>query len=61
MVDNGDSPSNFGTSDNNLFFSVFVYHSKDVAVLITAFLIHLVHMSALAGQGAPYRLAPSLA
>ena len=50
MVDNGDSASSFATSDNNLFFSEFVDYSTGIAVLFTAFLIH---MSVLAGQGAP--------
>ena len=50
MVDNGNSASSFITSDNDLFLSTFVDYSRDIAVLITAFLIH---MSILAGQGAP--------
>ena len=57
MVDNGNSASNFATSDNDLFLSAFVDYSTDIAVSITAFLIH---MSVLAGQGAPVRLARSL-
>ena len=50
MVDNGNSASNFATSDNDLFLSAFVDYSTDIAVSITAFLIY---MSVLAGQGAP--------
>ena len=50
MVDNGNSASIFNASDNDLFLSAFVDYSTDTAVLITAFLIH---MSVLAGQGAP--------
>ena len=49
MVDNGDSASSFATSDN-LFLSAVVKYSTDIAVMITAFLIHI---SVLAGQGAP--------
>ena len=48
MVDNG--ASSFATSDNDLFLTGFVDYSTDIAVLITAFLIH---MSVLAGEGAP--------
>ena len=50
MVDNGDSASSFATSDNDLFLSTFVDYFTDIAMLITTFLIH---MSVLAGQGAP--------
>ena len=50
MMDNGNSASNFDASDNDLFLSTFVDYSTDIAVLIMAFLIH---MSVLAGQGAP--------
>ena len=50
MVDNGDSASSFAASDNDLFLSTFVDNSTDIAVMITTFLIH---MSVLAGQGAP--------
>ena len=49
-MDNGDSASTFATSDNDLFLSEFVDYSTDIAVSIMAFLIH---MSFLAGQGAP--------
>ena len=49
MVDNGDSLSSFATSDNDLFLSTFVDYSIGIAVMITAFLIH---MSVLDGQGA---------
>ena len=50
MVDNRDSASSFATSDNEFFFSDVVDYSTGIAVLITAFLIH---MSVLAGQGSP--------
>ena len=54
MADNGDSAStsSFATSDNNLFLSTSMNYSTDsyVAVLIMGFLIH---MSVLAGKGAP--------
>ena len=32
MVDNGDPPSSFATSDNDLFFSTFVDYSTDITV-----------------------------
>ena len=50
MVDDGNSASNFATSDNDLFLSAFVDYLTDIAVLITVFLIR---MSVLTGQGAP--------
>ena len=42
--------SSFATSDNDSLPSAFVEYSTDIAVMITAFLIH---MSVLAGQGSP--------
>ena len=50
MADNGDSASSFATSDKDLFLYAFVGNSTGIAVLIRTFLIH---MSVLAGQGAP--------
>ena len=50
MADNGDSASSFATSDKDLFLYAFVGNSTGIAVMITKFLIH---MSVLAGQGAP--------
>ena len=42
--------SSFATSDNDSFPSAFVEYSRDIAVLIAAFLIR---MSVQAGQEAP--------
>ena len=50
LADNGDSASSFATSDKDLFLYAFVGNSTGIAVMITTFLIH---MSVLAGQGAP--------
>ena len=50
MGDNGDSASIFATCDKDLFLYAFVGNSIGIAVMITTFLIH---MSVLAGQGAP--------
>ena len=50
MADNGDSVSSFTTSDDDLFLSTSVDYSTDVAVMVTAFLMH---MSILVGEGAP--------
>ena len=50
MADNGDSASSFATSDDDSFLSACADYSTVTAVMIMAFLIH---MSVLAGQGAP--------
>ena len=50
MADNGDSASSFTASDKDLFLYAFVGNSTGIAAMITTFLIH---MSVLAGQGAP--------
>ena len=50
MADNGGSASSFATSDKDLFLYTFVGNSTGIAVMTTTFLIH---MSILAGQGAP--------
>ena len=50
MADNRDSASSFATSDKDVFLYTFVGNSTGIAVMITTFLIH---MSFLAGQGAP--------
>ena len=50
MMENGDSTSSYATystSNNNLLLSAFVDYSTDIAVLIMAFLIHMLF---LAGQ-----------
>ena len=50
MAGNGDSASSFTTPDKGLFLCTFVGNSTSIAVMIMTF---LVHMSVLAGQGAP--------